>query len=336
MLESLQFVQGTVAKGSTLKNLEFCRIAGGVIMTSNSEMVSYSPIDCDIEATPQFEGFSNAVSNCGDDVQMAMTGAGKLSIKSGGFKCYLPCVEAGDLAPFFVQPSGDMMPDVDGAALLEALRKVRPFVGTDDTRKWSRGVNLGSESVIVTNNVILVEHYTGTPFPFPVVLPASAVDELLRIGKNPVGLQGDQQSLTFHYEGGRWMRTQLIAESWPDVAHLFQDVSQCAPLPAGFFDTLEKLRPFAGKENNCFIRGGAVSTDDRPELGASFRVAGLDESVDNIFALSLLLSLSDVCEKAMLGSYPSMPFTDSAGTLRGMIACKIRSAQTRAEEPSKE
>ena len=321
--DALRFTAGSVGIKSTIEELAHCRIRNGAIMTSNTELVACCPVASDLDASPDFVALQAAVARLGNDdqVSMSVTPAARLAVRGSGFKAFIPCV------PEFqwfdsMAPEGNEYP-VDGDALLKALRTVRPFIGTDATRKWSLGVNLRDRSAMVTNNIILVEHYTAAEFPLAVVLPSRAVDELLRIGDPPQMIQSDMRSMTFHYGDGRWLRTSLIAEAWPDkIRHLFAELDNCTDVPAGLFKALGDLKPFADPVHvDVWMEGGRVATSLQDGEGASIEVPGLDPAIKCHAGLNMLLLLNGVADVMELGRWPNpIPFTNTERTLRGMFA----------------
>src|SRR5690606_40453146 len=52
-----------------------------------------SPIDLDLEVTPKADPFIKAIATCKDTVQLNMTPAGRLSIKSGSFRAFVDCTD---------------------------------------------------------------------------------------------------------------------------------------------------------------------------------------------------------------------------------------------------
>ena len=182
MLAELKFVQGAVAKKDFLPALTHFRIEDGRVRSFNGTLALSTPIQFDINCTPKAEPFIKAIQNCKETVTMTMTPAGRLGIKSGSFKAFIECVEEEN---YHAEPEGEEF-DIDGEALLKALQAVAPFIGDDASRPWSNGVLLKGQSAYATNNVMLVEYWTGTTFPIVCNVPKVAIREMLRIGEAPL------------------------------------------------------------------------------------------------------------------------------------------------------
>src|SRR5690606_18339797 len=146
-----------------------------------------------------------------------LTPAGKLAVRSGPFRAYIETFP--DEFPE-TAPEGDCVDVPPG--IVEAVRGLYPFTSDDATRPWAAGVLFHGQSAFATNNIALVEAWLGARMPVTVNVPRYALREVLRIGQEPIRLQVSEQSLTFHYEGDRWLRTQLNSTAWPDTSPIFE------------------------------------------------------------------------------------------------------------------
>jgi hypothetical protein len=151
MLEDLRFVQGAVAKKDLLPALTHFVMENGTVRGFNGTIALCSKIAFDLACKPKAEPLIRAINNCRDTVQLSLTPAGRLSVKSGGFKAFVDCVD-GETP--HVLPTGKFCP-LDGVALLAGLKAVQPFIGDDASRPWANGVLLKGPSMFATNNVIL-------------------------------------------------------------------------------------------------------------------------------------------------------------------------------------
>ena len=322
LMDALDFVGGSIGKNSVIEALSYTRISGGRILATDTELAACCPVEggFDLDATPEHGTFRHALRRASKDLEMSLTPKGQLAVKGKGFRAYVPCVDENE---FFdsIEPQGDAMP-VDGKAMLAAMRAVRPFIGTDATRKWSQGVNLRDQSLMATNNVIMCEHYTATAFPTPMILPVRAVDELLRIETPPVSVRCDGNSATFLYPTeGCWLRSSLIGEQWPaGVRDIFRPLDGCVPIPAGFFDAVEGLKPFAGQADQVWCEGGHLKTSTAEGEGAQFAVDGLDPEVRFACGIGMLASLKGLASHMHFDWPNPMAWKNADGTARGVFA----------------
>lgn len=315
MIETLKFVQGAVAKKDFVPALTHFHIADGQIQGFNGGLAISSPIDLDIEAMPRAIPFVKAIQGCSDDVSITKTKQGRVSIKSGKFRAFVDCTE--ELFPV-VKPEGVIIPLERG--LLSTLLKLAPFIAQDASRPWATGILFKDGSAFATNNIVAVEQWLGYDFPEEVNIPVAAVKELLRIKEEPTSLQMNNNSVTFHFSGDRWIRTQLSSLKWPDMTAIFKPLSKKQNIPVGFFDAIESLLPFVDEHEKIFVMDNVLATSMTDGQGASVEIDGLIGQ--SCFRAKQLLSLRDVIHDLDLTQYPSpCPFRgdDFRGVILGMV-----------------
>ena len=310
MLDALRFVQGAVAKKDFVPALTHFSIANGQVRGYNGTIALCSPIDLNLTASPKALPFVNAIKTCNDTIQLHLTPAGRLSVKSGKFKAFVECTAE----PFpEVLPEGDKI-ELKGDLLVH-LKKLSKFIADDASRPWARGILLRGASAYATNNIILVEQWLGYDFPVQVNLPEAAVDELVRIGAEPTHLQIAPNSCTFHFEGDRWLRTQVLSTEWPDAGRILNRDCEPKAFPEGMFDSVRSLLPFLEVDGGFYLEPGRVSTSRvADEAGASQTVEQLETT--GRFNAKQFLLLEDVASKIDLGMTPTPFYGDK---LRGVI-----------------
>lgn len=311
MIDALKFVQGAVARKDFVQALTHFHISGGLIKGYNGSLALCSPIDLDLEATPKAVPFYKAIQACKKTVQLNITPAGKLAIKSGKFRAYIECTT--EQFPD-VNPSGQRI-DLDGS-FLKALKVLSPFVAEDDSRRWARGILFRGSSAYATNNVMLIEHWLGYHFPVEVNVPKPAIQELLRIKEEPVAIQLEENAVTFHYADGRWLWSTLYSTQWPDMAKVLDRESNPKPTPKTFFDSVDSLLPFVDELERLFFKKGRITTSPEEGAGASVDLEGLPpEGVYNINQIRLL---NGVAEQIDFSLYPK-PCLFYGDNVRGAI-----------------
>ena len=315
MLNDLKFVQGAVARKDYVPALTHFRIADGRIYGFNGRLGISTPTDLDVLACPKAVPFVKAIERIpdGKEVVLNVTTAGKLSIKAGPFRAYVDC-HPNDASVPVVAPAGDRVEL--GGEILPVLRRLSPFMGIDASRPWAMGILLDGQSAYATNNIVLVEHWMPFYFPARMCIPAEAVKELLRIGEEPMAAQIEANSVTFHFETGAWLKTQLFSTEWPDLGRVLNRPHNAKPIPDGFFDAVQRLDAFTEKDNRLHLRGGLLATSEHEGEGASYELPGL-EGVGCHF-LGQMAKLADVALEIDFAMWPS-PCLFFGDQLRGAI-----------------
>lgn len=312
MLDALRFVQGAIAVKNFEPILSHVAIANGKIKSYNGTISLCSPIDTTMTVTPQAAPFIKAIRKCRGQVSMAMSPSGRLAVRSGSFKAFIETLD--DVFPG-TDPEGDMLP-VEGS-LLQPIETCSSFIAADASRPWARGILFRGNSCYATNNICLVERWLGTPFPVEVNVPIDAITELLRIDENPMFIQVSDKSLTFHFSGGRWLKTRLYDLTWPDVNTILDVENEAAPWHDGFFDALQNILPFVDPFDKVHIQGNILRTHLEDEVGALETLEGAAFK-SSCFNIRQLLKLEDTSYLIDLNLYPK-PCIFYGEMLRGAI-----------------
>lgn len=313
MLKALQFVQGVISKKNMIPALTHFCIRDGRVMGSNGMLTLSSPLNLKMAITPKAVPFIQAIYRCKGTVSLSLTENGTLLIRSGAFKAHIECTT--DPYPDFA-PEGELMDVPEN--FIQALRLLEVFVADDDSRRWARGVLFRGESAFATNNIILTEYWLGKEFPCEVCIPDPAIKELLRINQTPQKMQVHEDSLTFHFEDGRWLRTQTFAHSWPPVETILDqmDVSNLKPIDPELFASISSLLAFSEELDRVFFRPGVISTTPTDEAGASIDFHAANKGIYNG---RQILHLQGIANSIDFESYPN-PSPWFGTNMRGLLA----------------
>jgi hypothetical protein len=299
MLDAIRFAQGAVAKKDFVAALTHFQIKNGFIKGHNGGLTLCAPIDLELDVIPKATSFIKAITTCKETIQLHTTPTGRLSVKSGKFKAFIDCVEEG-----FPQtnPEGDAI-ELPGGGILKALKTLYPFIAEDASRPWARGILFRDQSAFATNNVVLIEHWLGYRFPVAINIPRSAVTEMIRISEEPVRLQICENSVTFFYPEGRWLKTQLYSLEWPDLDRVLSRQSNPKAPPAGLWEALEDLAPFTDKLRRVYFQPGLITTDLTESPAASIEVLELQDT--GVYNIDYLTNLADTVQNIDWAGYPA-------------------------------
>ena len=312
MLTSLKFCAGSVAKKDFVIDLKHFAIQDGFIRGFNGTLALGSPIPFDINCHPNAEQLIKAVSKCNDTIQLSLTKAGRLSVKSGVFKAFIDCVQG---ETNHVEPEGEFV-EFDGEVLLKGIQACAAFIGSDASRPWANGVLIKGQSIFATNNVMLVEYWLGSEFPITVNIPKAAVREMQRIGEAPINAQVTERSITFHYTGDRWLRTQLYETQWPDLSKVLNRPSEQVPLDERIFEGLESVKAFVDKMGTIFLMPDELRTHADDQEGAGFAMEGF--GFEGKYNIDMLGLLKDTATTIDWSGYPG-PCMFQGDRIRGAI-----------------
>lgn len=319
MLDALRFVATAIAKKDYVPELAHYQIRGGRVTGYNGMMALSSPIDVDLDVRPKAQPLLAAVAASPGVITLHVTASGKLAIKSGKFKAFIDCLP--QEATNMIIPTGE---EIElGPNFMEGIRSIAPIMGIDASRPWAMGIKLQAESMFATNNIMLVEYWHGHKIPIDIVIPALAINELLRIGQAPTRVQVTENSISFWFSGDRWLRTQLLeGKTWPTdrmtelMAHSKNDL---VTLGQDFKDSLATLKPFLDESSSIYLTDQVMSTAKDEGVGATVEVILPGVTEMQCYHQKSLLLLSEVADRIDWTSYPRPCSFYKGSSQRGVI-----------------
>lgn len=322
-LKDLQFVIGAVAKKDYEPSLCHLEIKNRRAVAYGGHIAMSTPVACPFDVRPHAKSLVKAVQACGNnDIKLNMTAGGRLTVMSGKFRSHIECFPTEE-EMHQPAPSGQYF-ELD-EEFLKSITILAPFMSIDASRPWAQGLKIGHNSIYVTNNIILAQRWHGAKFPSEVIVPSDAIHELIRINEPPIGLQFNEHSITFFFEGDgpgkrRWLLSHLIAVDggWGNADKIFEH--NFAPegleeIDDDLYAAIDVLKPFFDSRGLVYLLGDRVATAATEGEGTS-----LDTAVPNgpIFHAMQLRALEKIATKINFSAYPK-PCYFTGDKLRGVI-----------------
>jgi len=300
VIKELRMVRGAVAKKDIVPVLTHFHIYDKRIQGGNGKIAIDCPCDTlpDMNVTVPAERFLKAVDACGGEPNIKIKDDTKLIVSKRKFRATLPLLEHTTF-PRNTQPDGyETLNDFE--TVLNALRLLQPFIGDDATRHWTGGVWFHDGYAYATNNIVLARTKVDMRLSF--ILPAYAIEEVLRLNMVPIGFHLDETSLYLKYVNGMWLRSQLIEGQWPESVGEMIVKSQTTPLSKEFIEAIEKILPFCPNKDypRICLDGGKVATDDGT---MSAEVDGF-KGIKGFFRAEPLLMVARVADHIDFSTYP--------------------------------
>lgn len=322
MLDVLKLVRGSIAKGNTgalATVLTHFYIYNGRIQGANGRLCIDSECAglniCNIVVPA--DKFLRAVDACDGEPTLIVKDE-KLTVKKGKFRAAMstlpeasyPVVSDFDGKPVEIQ--GDIIP---------TLRKLAPFISTDASRPWSNTVLIWEGHAYATNNVIVLR----SPIPVAsiLVLPVYLIDEMVRIGKEPLSIKVSPNGVAVEYDTFR-LKGQTIMDQWPTSLIRLRDKMANQDLPEvmeNICTSVMKLKPFFPDEKVPVVvfTSEGIGTQDGVQ-SAVFEVEGLPEGM---YRYESLIAVLEVATHADFNMYPqAIPFKGNG--LEGLLTCMVK------------
>lgn len=234
MKDALHFVQGAVSDKDLVPVLTHFHIKDGAVQGTNGRLTLSAPLDAIGDVIVPAIPMLKALDACKQPT-VSLTEK-SLMIKDGRFSARLP--RSTDVFPVAAPPEGEQHA-VNG--IIDALRKLRPFICDDATRLWACGVLFRGGAAYATNNAVLAT--TEAPvFERDVILPTAVIDELLRIKDEPDRMVVGESVIGFYW-GERWLKASVLKDEWPPVEDMLPD-TDLDEIPEQIAEEVERISPF--------------------------------------------------------------------------------------------
>lgn len=236
----------------------------------NGVVAAGSPIPDDIYCYAHTLLLLEALSKCSEGYSLTQLDNQRLSIKSGKFKATVPCLDP--LLMLDAQPDPLIAPATN--KFKEAVEAVGVLANETSLQVVTASVLMNGASVIATNGKMLLECWHGLDLPPNVPLPKEFVKALSKQKKNLTGFGLSNNSCTFWFEDGCWMKTQLYAEQWPDVSRILNREANLWSIDPQFFNALDAVASFS-EDGNVYSRLNMLCSHADEGVGASYECSGI-------------------------------------------------------------
>jgi hypothetical protein len=287
----------------------------------NGIVAAGSPIAEDLQCYPHNFMLVEALSKCDENFTLTMLDNSRLSIKSGKFKAVVPCLD-----PELMQ---NAFPDPQIAPITNAFKAAVEAVGVlaseNAQHVLTASVLMNGPSVISTNRVMIMEAWHGLDLPPGVPLPKQFVAALAKQKKNLVGFGFSNNSATFHFEDGCWLKTQLYSDEWPDVSSILNREANLWSIDAGFYKALDAIASFS-EDGNVYSDLNLLMSHADSAIGATHECAGIPKGF--VYPIKQLKIIQPHVEKVdwMAGGIHDSSYclVFQGGNMRGVISGRQR------------
>lgn len=260
-----------------------------VVLTNNTAtafngvLAAGIAIEDDIFACPNNKMIIEALSKCGEHLSITQLDNARLSIKSDKFKAIVPCID-----PTLLQVA---IPDAVQGVVDDRLKKAFEVCGVIANENaqtiYGSSVLMQSGSLVATDGTIIFEYWHGIDLP-PLAIPKSLAQAIVKCSKKLVTFGFSNSSVTFYFEDGSWLRSQLYSESWPNTYEVLNIKSDPWPVPTDFFKALAAVAPFS-QDGQVYFDSGVLRSHMADGIGASYEVNGLPKGpVHSIKQLNMI------------------------------------------------
>lgn len=240
----------------------------------NGIVAAGAPIEEELYCYPHTQDLLTALSKCEGTFSLTQLDNQRLSIKSGKFKAIVYCLD-----PMLMQ---EAIPDPQivgiNNSFKEAVEAVGVIASENAQHVLTASVLMNGSTVISTNRVMVLEYWHGLDLPPNVPLPKEFVTALTKQKKNLTGFGFSNNSATFYFEDGCWLKTQLYADSWPDMNRILSLRGNLWTIDPNFYKALDAVEPFS-EDGNVYFDTNLIMSHAEAAEGAQYECAGLPKGV---------------------------------------------------------
>lgn len=213
LLDAAQFVQF----GQDPKRAKWCVIKYGRIVAQDEQLCASAPVlETDLNCVLPTAAFVNALKNCSG--KQTITQAGSfLTVSDENFIAHIDTFGSEQLALYV--PDEPQRPL--GEAFVSALKVVAPLTKEAAKTVLQASISIYPYFVAATDGYVVAEVGHGTVFQKRMVVPRRFADAIVKCGHIPTSYGCSDDSLTIHFNEGRWIRTALYKEDVPNIDEVF-------------------------------------------------------------------------------------------------------------------
>jgi hypothetical protein len=296
LAEALNFVAPASSDGTAAPYQAHARLAGNWIVASDGAISAGHPIEEELALCPHIGRLIDALNKAGSTLAITERDNGTLMITGDKLRAVIPCIPGEEFPAF--------MPDPRVAAIDERIKegftKLLPLAKEDAERIVEISILLRANSMFSCNGQVIFEYWHGIDLPPGMAIPKAFVAAVAKQSKKLEGFGFSDKSVTFYFEQGAWIRTQLYRNEWPDIDALFNVPAYPVPTPEGLFEAVAAIQNFSEDGGVHFHDDKLKSSydnyrEDGPVYGATFDVPGLQSG--HSFTAKLLRLIEPVCEQ---------------------------------------
>lgn len=288
----------------------FAHISNGWLCATNGLLTFGHPIEEDLVAAPKLTEFANALSNVQEEMSIVQTDLETLFVNSGHFKGVVECTRIENVSiPY---------PDANIAKINDSLKAaLKAVYCLAEKEKRTPGILLKANSVVCTDAITLLEAWHGIDLPDDLIVPKAFA---VAVSKTKLELSGfgfSNSSVTFYFENGAWIKTQLFDLKFPLYEHLFSENLNLWKLPIEFFKCLKTVSYFS-KNGTVLINNEGIFANKESEKSTLFKIQGFEN--DALINAKRLLNVKHAVDSMAFDKKRNrLIFTN--GNLRGCIQC---------------
>jgi hypothetical protein len=270
LMEALAFIEPATQAADNPMH-EFVNLSNKRAVAFNGVLSAGMEIEEELTLAPKLDTLKRALSKTGKVLTITELPSGRLSVKGEKIAVQVPCVQPDTLPP--IRPDVAIAPIND--EIKSAFKALEGILSETGERVFETALMLESQFATATNGKILMQYWHGNDLPPGLLLPRAFIQA---VGHQFKALQafgwsqlddGRARSVTFWFEDGSWIKTQVYQDAYPAVNPMLDVANSPADPPSGLWEGCATIAEFDENEWITF-EDGCVKAGD-----AEYPVSGL-------------------------------------------------------------
>lgn len=310
LVDALDRVRSTVSSSEMIQIYRCFCFRKGSLMTFNGQAGSMTEFDISGQdfAVPA-DKFYRLMSAMGQEIDLTLSPKGVLMIKSGKNSTKMNTLPAQGF-PNIVPDSP--VPYSDSRAFVTAMKRIAFSVCDNATKPQLLGIGARGEYLYSADGTRVSRFKIDRNLPGTMLIPADAVDHLVKLGQPDQFLRTPNQLLAYYGEHKTWYVTNLMVHEFPfnAVDEMFATMSgtEVTDFPETLPFALDRIQLLAPQENTDVIiecKGdGSIYVTSNSEFGEGF------ESIEWLYPKSFKVAVNPAWLKKAFESSTKVDLTN--------------------------
>lgn len=306
LIEALAFVSVAGTKSDAPFKAHVMLNAGYAIVC-DGQLTAGFPIAEDLECCPHTKLLTTAVSNCGQSLAIIELDNGVLHVKGDNLSANIPCLS------FEEMPEASLMrPDANIAVIDDRIKEAFSVCGIivseNGTNMIDASLLLQANVCTSTNGKVMMQYWHGVDLPPNLKIPKIFASSIIKTKSKLVGFGYNKDvSVTFYFENGGWIKTQLYSDDYPlsTVEQILGNPSNPVEISDKFFKAFEIVAEFQDMKW-IYILDNKICSHKEVGIGATYSDIGI--SANKRLSADIVKLLAPVIKTIDLASNPNLVY----------------------------
>lgn len=321
LLAAIAFVENAAEDDNDFK--AYARFTGGQLVAFDGSVAAGHPVEEDIAVCPHLKRLKEAVGRAGATLALSAQENGRLGVTGDKLRATVPCLPGTALFPVMPDPPIARLDDRLKAGFAATLALAKEEADTIH----EQSLLLRANTVVGCNGQLALEYWHGIDLPPGLAIPHKAAKAVTKTALALEGFGWDEgRSVTFHFAGGAWIKTQVMAGQWPNIDAVLNRPAYLADAPDNLFEALDAILSFSEDGAVHFhddkLKTTYANSDGGALYGATYDVPGLANGAS--FSGRLLKLAAPAAKQIDYTTHADcMMLMNPEASLRGIIMKRI-------------